>query len=408
MLDVCYIVITNCSRSPPNIMSDSSSILLEALEAERKRNATLTSQLERVRHQSTMRSATRQSENESLSVSMNNLSIATLNIGECKPMDGEDEIDKRSFEAWRSLLEASMKLVGVTDEETKMSIFRIKAGPKLLEIFENTGSSSGFSGYEITPYTDAMRRLMDHFGSRDYTLLQRQKLRSLTQGVGETDLKYVKRVINIAKLCDYDGTQLLDNIADVIQSHALNLRIREIGRKCLRKGGSISTLLEKVRAVEIGQLNEEIFAKSHAPPQVAIVTSRHSAETGRQYFTDTRPEYDRHFQPARTVGNQQRFSNPQMRTNRGAYRRESSMGPNARSCWRCMSKFHPASNCPSMDKVCRNCLQKGHLARTCNLLREPQKRKVPTDNGSKLDEPVSKKIAILSKEDSTEDQNVSF
>ncbi|XP_062542227.1 uncharacterized protein LOC134210206 [Armigeres subalbatus] len=124
----------------------------DALEVERKRNAELSLKLRKVkarnkqlmtsnavsinpkstRVQSTIRDT--YTSNNSLSTSMNNLSFATLNIAECRPMEGEDDIDRRSFENWRTLLEASMQLVGVTDEVTKMSIFRIKAGPKLLDL----------------------------------------------------------------------------------------------------------------------------------------------------------------------------------------------------------------------------------------------------------------------------------
>ncbi|XP_065085721.1 uncharacterized protein LOC135707763 [Ochlerotatus camptorhynchus] len=260
--------------------------LEEALEAERKITASLSSKLKKSRarnkklrttsnigfprSQSTMREVTRVQGNESLSISMNNLSFASLNIAECTPMDGEDDIDKKSFENWKDLLEASMKLIRVTDEDTKMSIFKIKAGQKLLDILEGTVSSTSTPCCESAPYSNAMNRLKDFFGSRDYCLLQRQKLRSLTQNVNEPDSKYVRRVINTAKLCDFSGDQLGENVADVIQTHALSLRIREIGRKMLRKGGSIPELLEKIRAFEIGQLNEKLFAKSHPAKRAEV------------------------------------------------------------------------------------------------------------------------------------------
>lgn len=52
-------------------------------------------------------------------------------------------------------------------------------------------------------------------------------------------------------------------VADVIQSHALNFKIREAGRKIIRKRGTISELLDKMRAWKIEMLNEEVFAKNH-------------------------------------------------------------------------------------------------------------------------------------------------
>ncbi|XP_065072876.1 uncharacterized protein LOC135697176 [Ochlerotatus camptorhynchus] len=204
--------------------------LVESLEIERRRNATLTKKLRKEkaknkklistnaalspgpsRFQSTMREnrqeGIRLGGNDSLSATMTNLSFASLNIAKCKPTDGEDEIDRRSFGNWRDLLEASMKLVGAMDEESKMSIFRIKAGTNLLDILEATVSSPNNPSAEVAPYSNAIQRLVDHFGSRDYCLLQRQKRRSLTQSANESHFKYVQRVINSAKLCNFAGDQ---------------------------------------------------------------------------------------------------------------------------------------------------------------------------------------------------------
>lgn len=404
--------------------------LEDALEMERKRNALLSSKLKKAkaknkelmnsniiesnprlsRFQSTFRDDTRQNGAESLSTSMNNLSFASLNIAECKPVDGEDEIDRRSFESWRELLEASMQLVGVTDEITKMSIFRIKAGPKLLEVLENTGSSSRTPSYGTTPYSNAMSRLMDFFGSRDYTLLHRQKLRSLTQGIAESDVKYTKRVINQAKLCDYDELQMLENVADVIQSHALNFRIREIGRKMMRKGGSISALLEKVQAIEIAKVNEEMFAKSHSTQQVqvAAVSATFSKQFNPVNATNQQPEYDYHYQSQRPERNQPRYNNQQVVAPRGGFHRGSSVQVRQTPCWRCMGRYHTASSCSAIDKICRTCHRKGHLARACNQSRGPQKRKVPIEEISKSTGPAAKKIALLSKEELPEELDVSL
>lgn len=404
---------------------------MDALEIERKRNASLSSKLRKVkarnrelmsssvpgstpgpglsRFQSTMRDDSRHTEADSLSTSMNNLSFATLNIAQCIPVEGEDEIDRRTFESWRELLEASMQLVGVTDEGTKMSIFRIKAGPKLLEVLENTGSSFRIPCDVTTPYSNAMSRLVDYFGSRDYTLLHRQKLRSLTQGVGETDVKYVKRVINLAKLCDYDESQVLENVADVIQSHALNFSIREIGRKMLRKGGTISGLLEKVQAVEIAKVNEELFAKAHASQvvQVAPVSVPHSTQVSPAHTTNRYPEYDHQYQPQKPENNQPRYNDQQFGAKRGGFRRGSSVQPRQTPCWRCFGRYHGASSCSAIEKVCRACLRKGHLARACNQSKGPIKRKVPPEEDSTFAGPAPKKIAMISKEELSGDLNVS-
>ncbi|XP_062708802.1 serine/arginine repetitive matrix protein 1-like isoform X2 [Aedes albopictus] len=216
---------------------------------------------------------------------MNNMSIASLNVPECKSSDGEDDIDKKTFQKWKDLLETSMQLVGISDELTKMRIFRIKAGSKLLDILDSTTSTPENPNAESHPYSNAIARLTNSFGSRDHCLMQRQKLRSISQNAGETDLKFVKRVVAAAKLCDFGDEQLLENVAFVIQSHADNFKVREASRKVLRKGGSLAALLEKVQAFEMEKFNEEIYLKNRkksVDSEIAAVSYEHSTENGSQ------------------------------------------------------------------------------------------------------------------------------
>lgn len=404
------------------------------MEIERQRNATLASKLKKAkaknrklvssakstpvpsRFQSTMRAnhleGTEYSGNGSLSASMSGLSFASLNITECKPTEGEDEIDRKSFENWRDLLEASMKLVGAVDEETKMSIFRIKAGSKLLEILEGTISSPSTPSAEIAPYSNAMKRLVDHFGSRDYCLLQRQKLRSLTQGVNESDLKYVKRVVSSARLCNFSDDQFLENVAEVIQYHALSLKVREMGRKILRKGGTIPELLEKVRAFEMDRFNEEVFAKTHRPLQaeVSVISTSKPPVSDRAHVHNPRFGVDRSrptYQSAKALSNQERSSkNQPLSGNRYPYRGDGALDTKQKQCFRCLSRLHPHYECPVAGRVCRNCLCKGHIARACTEPRGPSKRK-PTVDSEAQDGPAPKKIALLSEDELAEEKSVS-
>lgn len=52
-------------------------------------------------------------------------------------MEGEEEIDKLSFTRWCDILQSGMALAGISDEETKSNIFKMKAGSKLLDILDN-------------------------------------------------------------------------------------------------------------------------------------------------------------------------------------------------------------------------------------------------------------------------------
>lgn len=299
------------------------------------------------------------------------MSFASLQIGECKPSEGQDEVDKRTFEQWRDILEAAMTFAGITDEAAKASIFKMKAGVKLIDVLENTPNVDT-PDKTIAPYSNIMRRLRDYYGSRDYTLLQRQKLRAMVQESNESDLKYVKRLAAVAKLCAYSNEQLIETVTDVIQAHALNQKVREAGRKVARKGGSIQELLDKVRVAEIEKQAEDIFSKNHP--------SNASVEVNAVSAMSTRPRFGRGNGNARG-----RFP----RTRGGG---RSSDRP---ICWRCTSKFHRHYECYAIDKICRACQVKGHIERACTKQNIPAKRRADDDVGTNATPPKTRKIAAI-------------
>lgn len=399
------------------------------LEEERKRSASLLMKLKKaksnnrlsersteegsfVRLHSTMREDRSDSpQNSVLMSSMTNLSFASLQVPECKPVDGEEEIDRKSYEQWKQMLEASMQLAGVVDETTKMNIFRIKAGYKLLDVLDGTVSSAESPDISLFPYSNAIHRLGAFYGSRDYTFMQRQKLRSLTQQPGEMDVKYVKRVIAVAKLCDYDEANVAEQVADTIQAHAMNRRVREIGRKILRKGGSLADLLEKVRAAEMEQRNEEVFAKNHGSVQAEVAAVAYGQPSGSRasnynvnparYQSNTRPRY---------------FGNTRgRRGGRGFGRQESTRNVTPHvECWRCLSRLHLAKDCYLADSSCHLCRRKGHIARACHRQpdrqaeqqpdRQPTSRPVKRRNSNEeKDLTHAKKVAVVKNEDEPEE-----
>ncbi|XP_062541222.1 uncharacterized protein LOC134209257 [Armigeres subalbatus] len=360
--------------------------------------------------------------------SMSNLSFASLQVPECKPADGEEDVDRKCYEQWKLLLEASMQLAGVVDETTKMNIFRIKAGSKLLDVLEGTTSNADAPDITLSPYSNAVHRLDAFFGSREYTFMQRQKLRSLTQQPGEKDVAYVKRVIAVAKLCDFSDANLGEQVADTIQSHALNRRVREIGRKILRKGGSIADLLEKVRTVEMEQLNEEIFAKSHGTKQAEVSAVAYGQARDDQSWKNnentTRYRQQQFSQPryfatasgsgvnaTRYQAVQEQRNSGNFRGNRGGRgfdRRQFTRNTTTRiECWRCLSRYHQPSECHAITKLCRNCQRKGHIERACHQRLSSGNAKRRNSNDNK-DTPHSKKIAIVKKdEDDSADESES-
>ncbi|XP_058834714.1 uncharacterized protein LOC131691950 [Topomyia yanbarensis] len=228
----------------------------------------------------------------------------------------------------------------------------------LLDVLESTVSSSTAPDEKVLPYSNAMYRLREIHGSRDYILLQRQKLRSMTQSPDEPNVKFVKRVAAVAKLCDYSSEQMMETVADVVQSHTLNIKVREAGRKVMRKGGSITELLDKVRSAEIERQSKEIYAKNHQQPAAEIAaTSYATSHPFHGYGHGSNFQSEGGFQRPR--------GGFQSRT-RGAYVNAAGEGYRKRvPCWRCSSNFHRPHNCHAIDKVCRNCEVKGRIARAC-------------------------------------------
>lgn len=392
-----------------------------ALETEKKRSACLATKLKKVRmdkreleesvnlgeaapsfmqRNSTMHEDQRMGVGESsLIATVNNLSLASINIPECKPKENEDEIDRKTYESWMELLDASLQLIGITDEITKMNIFKVKAGSKLLEVLEGTSSSADSPDKVTAPFSNAVSRLKDYFGSREYNLMQRQKLRSITQKTGESDTNYVKRVVATAKLCDFEQQQLTETVADVIQLHALNVKVREAGRKLLRKGGTLINLVDKVRSYELDKANEEIFAKNH--PQASAYTEVAAVSYGQ--LSGQPHRIDSHYRSQGTRGfnhgNSGYTRDWQNVRGRGSSRSHG-VGRNAQPsgipCWRCTSRFHQPSTCHALNKVCRNCQNIGHLERACRNMPAPPKRR----NSEEVDGATKpKRIAAIIKED---------
>ncbi|XP_062533281.1 uncharacterized protein LOC134202254 [Armigeres subalbatus] len=228
--------------------------------------------------------------------------------------------------------------------------------------------------------------------------MQRQKLRSLAQKAGESDSKYVKRVISVAKLCDYEDVILVEQVADAVQSHATNRKVRELARRILRKGGHLGELLEEVRAVEMDESNEEMYAKNHQIPkpiQVAAVAVNKAKNEDNRFGNQ---RYPRNYR--RPDGNWRSA------TGRGFGRRgyDRSAASQQYRCWRCLSNRHDASTCWSIQQNCHNCQRMGHVARACRRTSAtgPMKRLISDDDGSVTSS--SKKVAIV-KNDEEEAEN---
>ena len=81
----------------------------------------------------------------------------------------------------------------------------------------------------------------------------------------------MRRVSTIAKLCENVYDQLVETVADVLQNHARNRKVREVARNAARDGNSLQELLDRVRTVEIEQKVEENFSKKDPTDEASNV-----------------------------------------------------------------------------------------------------------------------------------------
>lgn len=386
--------------------------LIKALQAEKRRNAALTAQLrgsnrasvgqtqwieepsddihlEFMPRNSTMREDARGVNESSVLMTM---SFASLQVPECKPMVGAQDVDRKTFEVWRDQFEAALRFAGVSGENMKHSAFRMKAGIKLLELLDETTSDDSIPDEQEFPYSNAIERLKKYYKSREYTLLQRQKLRSTSQLRGEDDMDYVKRVVGIVKMCGYPEEQELEMATDVVQSSAVNAKVREVSRKFFRKGGTMTVFMNKVEAVINDSRSEEIYARSHQKPaEVAAVSYSRRVESGPRpggygrgpssvqhgaygYSGAVQSGPGRYFRghSINQQGGQARYWNETRGRgqNRSSYGRPETVRGNGvrhEPCWRCTSNFHSPEECYAATKTCRRCGTTGHLERACRL-----------------------------------------
>lgn len=399
--------------------------LARELAEEKAKNATLTEALERSmqvnpdmdfnvenRLSSTRHTVTQTLEESKFASSMNQLSIASINVPECKAPDGE-EIHRQTYEMWKDLLVDSLKLAGIDDESTKFTVFKVKAGTRLLEIYRNTKSQAEAPDQDTHPFSNAMHRLKTYFGSGSDIMLMRRRLALMTQRAEETDLNFITRVGSTARLCNFDEEKEFEEIVSTVAEHARSRDVRTTALKMLSRKCTFIDLVDKVREIETIRLNEEYVMRRNGnsnPALVAPVNSVSSWDPSRQQ------RYSNNFAPrgARGRGFQRgnTGSRGTWRSNRGrpAYSggypqsQPSRSGPSrGERCWRCGGVYHDADDCNCIDKICDKCGEVGHIKRVCT---NPGTRKRPTSDTS---DGVPGKIAAVEKpeEELKEEQPVS-
>lgn len=377
-----------------------------------------------VRNDSRYAAGTSQEESRFLS-SMNQLSVASINVPECKPTDDGD-IHRQTYELWKDLLMDSMRLAGIEDEHTMFTVFKVKAGIKLLEIFRNTKSQQDDPDVETRPFSNAMQRLKSYFGSGSDVMLMRRKLALMAQKADETDLAYITRVGSIARLCGYDEGKEFEEIAATIAEHARQKDVRTAALKMLSKKGSFTDLVDKVREIESIRLNEEYVMRKRGRPDSASVAAVSAP-------FDRTPRFQNRYQSnqapgnaangpfrrqQRQVGRNQSRNHPYQRVEQkpqhgwrqprsGQYGDKA--GQSTGKCWRCESVFHTSDECNARGRVCNYCNELGHISRACPA-RFPQVDAHMTGqrSGTSQEEPPKRVAAVEKVEDTpVNEENVS-
>lgn len=260
-----------------------------------------------------------------------------------------------------------MKLLGIHDESTMFTIFRVKAGQQLLEIFKNTKSDHNAPDAETFPFLNAMYRLKSYFGSGSDVMLQRRKLAVMDQKADESDLSYISRVGATARLCDFEEGKEFEQIVSTIAEHALCKDVRALALKMLSRNATFTDLVDKIRELEAIRLNEEFFMKKKMKPEPATVVPIRADYPRNTRYQDTRNQHrysSRNYHRSMTSAPRSRPHPYQGLKGRREFDRNIA-SPRAGRCWRCNSVYHTPADCDAVDKVCRNCGILEHLARAC-------------------------------------------
>lgn len=343
-------------------------------------------------------------DDSNLLATMNNWTLSTINIPECTPSDGETDIDKSAFEYWKDTFISSIKLVNSTDEDTLFGLFKVKAGPKLREIYQTTVTTIGMSSEITSPFSNAMERLDEYFGSRTYILAQRGKLMNMTQTRTETSIQFVRRVGTAAKLCNYTEDEEMEAVVRVLTKGALDGRVRVLAHRNWVKEGSMKDLIDLVRDRELEKANEDEFQRSHTHKEMKTIAafSQYTNEAPNQFRGNwhQNSEHWRYGVRGRQGSNRGRGRGM---SNRGSLNNRSS--GSVGNCWRCGSVYHQPSNCPVIQKVCRNCGGLGHIARVCSKVSEQVLQSGPRKRRNDHKEEVNDlKIAVIEKNGEMKDE----
>ncbi|XP_062557465.1 uncharacterized protein K02A2.6-like [Armigeres subalbatus] len=300
--------------------------------------------------------------------SMNQISVSSISVPECKASAEGEDISRHDFEAWQDLLTNSMALAGISDETTQFIVFKVKAGQKLLEVYRATETSSDAPDLVTCPYSNAVYRLKKYYASTSDVMLQRRRLALMTQQPEESDLSFIRRVGLAARQCDYPEAKLFEEVLSTVAEQAKHREVRVAALKMMSRKASLQDLIDKVREIETIRLNEAYVSKKQSvvesvPVSVNVVQA--AAGPSRYVARSSVPAYGR--TPLQRSNVRENRGQRTVRGSRGSgmvWRNADSMVPDR--CTRCNSVYHSSERCFAIKMVCHNCGGVGHLLRACS------------------------------------------
>lgn len=320
------------------------------------------------------------------------LSLASIIIPECTPSTDDDEIHRQTFETWMELFNDMMDLAGVSDERTKFVVFKVKAGPRLLEILRNTVSTLETPSIVLNPLENAICRLQNYFSSGSYLMLQRRRLSAMAQLPEESDRSFVLRVAETARYCGYGEGLIRDEVINVVSQRARDREVRAVAVTLIGVENNFTLLMNKIREMLAIRINEEaaLMALKQQPMLVAPIRvdrSRGDRDRYKPYEVSQRAGGSQLYRQPRPEYQQPRLESAEKKP---AYRR----------CWRCGNPDHEPEVCWAIRKRCNKCDEVGHIQRVC---RQPGSKR-RTESVSRPDS-KGKQIALLDKEEVVEERS---
>ena len=256
-----------------------------------------------------------------------------IHVTPIPPFEPHGELSSVAYrwQKWLKSFNLFADAAGCKNDRQKRQLLLHTAGSDVQDIFY-TLTETG------TDYKTAAEKLSQYFARRKNTSYNRHKFRQEKQKEGETVAQFVKRLRQLAALCDFPDDSV-DSVDSFIRDQLID--------NCLAKKLLTKLLAERDlnldRALDIAQAMEASESQSR---QIAEDNQFAVYTVGRQTRGRNKAQRQGHNHPQRQRQNQDK--------------------PKAKQCTRCGIKGHSGDDCRcSRGVTCHKCGLLGHFASVC-------------------------------------------